>query len=781
MPGFTFICMLTLALGIGATTSIFSAIYHTMLRPMPFEGGDRLVYVWVNDSESGMGLAPPRAYVEAWRGRLHSFESLETYSGGEYTVLGGTEPEVVKGARISQDLPAMLHVEPILGRTFTSDEMQQNGRDIALISEAMWKRRFGGTRDVIGRQLALGDGRKYEIVGVMPNMFASFESFQHAGQVWFPLRADTSATALRDVSVIGRVRPGVSIGTANDELDVIASGVKADMGMPGKWAPKVMTPQAFLGDTMTNGLRMLLAAVAVVLLIGCANIAGLLLVRLNARRREIAIRSAVGARRFTIMRLLMVESILLAIGGGLLGMFLSSWITNAIRTVRPDDLSSLDAVSTDKISIAFAFGVSLVTAVLFGLAPIVAAMRRDLASGLISSGSTGTRVTSGNRTRSIMVAAQVALSLMLLIGSLLLVRSVKKMEAKDLGFDAKNVLTVGVAFPEHRSDAVNKSFFDALIPALRRIPGVTSVSVSTGVPSTSSVMFGEVTVPGRSLTEDEKPGMLAFTGSTPEYAKTIGLRIREGRFLEDGEKGNPVVVSEQWARKLWPAGAAVGKQIHIGNGPDNMTVVGVVTDEATMGPAQTKMRPHIYTPYNYGFPRATIAIRTDGRLPSSLAASVRVAFRNADPTIAARDIASLEDLVAGTIALDRFYMQLLSTFAVLALVLSAIGLYGVISNSVAQRTREIGVRMALGATPGEVQSLVFRQALAIVGAGLVAGGIAAAMLTRFLSAALHGFSPHDPVSFIAAAVVLTTGAVVATYIPARRAVRVDPLDALRTE
>jgi predicted permease len=779
IPAFSIVCMLTLALGIGATTSMFSAIYHIMLRPMPFKGGDRLAYVWMNDSTSGMAISPSVSFLNAWRGRLHSFDAIESYAHGEYTLLGGDEPELVKGAAISQNLPAMLGVAPVLGRSFTNEEMQQGSRDVVMLSETLWKKRFGGTRDAIGRQIDLADGKHYQVVGVMPNVFSAFESYQHEGQIWFPLRPDTTSR-VRDLNVIGRMKAGVDMATAEKELAVVASGVKIEENMPGHWTPKVMTPQAFLDGTTQSGLKILFAAVAVVLLIGCANIAGLLLVRLGSRQRELAIRAAVGARRSTIIRLLAVESVLLAIGGGIIGVFVSSWVTATIRTLRPESLNSLDAIATDRVSLAFAAVLSLITAVVFGVAPIISALRRDLTGGLITSGTSG-RVTSSNRMRSIMVGGQIALSLVLLVASLLLVRSVQQLQKKDLGFNPDNVLTFGVQLPSKGNGATNKAFYDQLLPALRHMPGVTAVSLSTGVPSSSGVMFGEVTIPGRTLTDAEKPGMLGFVGATPDYMKAIGLRLREGRFLTDKEDANPIVINESWAKKLWPRETAIGKQIRIGNSPEANTVVGVVADVSTMGPTVTTVRPHVYLPFGYEYPVAKIAIRTDGRAPSSLVSPARAAVHAANPNALPRDIATLRELMADTFSLDRFYMQLLSAFAGLALVLSAVGLYGVISNTVSQRTREIGVRMALGATPAAVQSMVFRQGLRIVAAGLVIGLVAAIGLVRFLSSALHGFSSHDPVSFAGATAVLAAGAMIATYLPARRAVRVDPLDALRTE
>jgi putative ABC transport system permease protein len=782
MPGFTFICMLTLALGIGATTSIFSAIYHTMLRPLPFEGGDRLGYVWAQDSAAGISISPPTAWVDAWRkARLHSFDDIEYYSSREVTLLGGAEPELIKSASISQNLPTMLHVEPVLGRTFTDEEMQPNSRNVVMLSEGLWKRRFGGARNALGKQVQLSDGKRYEIVGVMPNVFGSFERNLREGQIWFPLRREPVAekTFALDASLIALLKKDVTPEMAAKELGGIASAVKVDFGMPGKWAPQLMTANQLMDPSTSSGLKVLFAAVGFVLLIGCANIAGLLLVRLNARRREIAIRSAVGARRFTIMRLLLVESLIIAIGGGALGLVLASWITSGIHTIRPDSLNTLDSVATDATALAFAFIVSLVTAIIFGIAPIISAMRRDVTGDLV--GTAGTRVTSGNRARSILVGGQIALSLILLVASLLLVRSVRTMQSKDLGFDPNDVATFGVQLRESGTDATNKAFFDQLLASLRKLPGVTSVSLTTSVPSKGGVMFGEVTVPGRELTAAQKPKMLAFTGSTPEYAKTIGLRLREGRFFTDHEAGDPVVINETWAKKVWPGESAVGKQLHIGRGDGNLTVVGVVADVSSMGATALGDQPHIYVPYTYSYPHATIAMKTDGRSAASLFPQARRLLQNADPTLVARDEATLNDLMADTISLDRFYMQLLSSFAVLALVLSAVGLYGVISNSVAQRTREIGVRMALGATPHDVQRMVFRQSLKIVVVGLLVGSVAALDLVRYMKATLHGFSAYDPFSFAVAAVVLSAGAVLATYLPARRAVRVDPLDALRAE
>jgi putative ABC transport system permease protein len=688
----------------------------------------------------------------------------------------------VKGGRISRGLPDMLSVAPIIGRTFTADEMLRNARDVAVISEALWKRRFGGTRDVIGRQLQFSDGWQYEIVGVMPNRFSAYEGYQREAQVWFPLRPDTTSQ-IRDVNAIARLRADVTVETANAELALLAAGAKADDHMPGKWSPQVMTPDAFLEGTTRTGLPILFLAVAAVLLIGCANIAGLLLVRLNYRRREIAIRAAVGARRATIIRLLAIESLLLALLGGALGVAVATWITIAIRTVRPANLNSLDTIRLDGPALLFALAISLATALFFGIAPAVTAWRRDLTAGLLAGSTAGGRVTSGNRIRSIMVGGQIALSLILLVASLLLVRSIRHLQEKDLGFDASNVLTLRLQSPQSsngRADAAASARIAALVSTLRRIPGVTSVSISTSVPSRGGVMFGEVTVPGLQLTPEQKTSLLGYTGVSPDYIRTIGLRLKEGRFLHEKEDGNPADINASWAKSYWPGTTAVGRQFRIGTG-EPFTIVGVVEDVATMGPASISPRPHLYTPLTETFSDPTVALRTDGRDAGSITADVRAAVRTADPNLLMRDVATLEALMADTIALDRFYVLLLSSFAALALLLSAIGLYGVISNAVAQRTREIGVRIALGASPGEVLRMVFGQSIRIVFIGLACGAAAAMYTVKFLGAALHGFSAYDPLSYTVAVAVLTAGALMATWIPARRAVRVDPMHALRGE
>jgi putative ABC transport system permease protein len=381
-----------------------------------------------------------------------------------------------------------------------------------------------------------------------------------------------------------------------------------------------------------------------------------------------------------------------------------------------------------------------------------------------------------------MVGGQIAMSLILLIASLLLVRSVQQLQKKDVGFDGDNVLTFRAQTgPDlYKPDPTRKPFMQNVEAALRKLPGVTSVSVSTSVPSKGGVMFGELSIPGRELTGPEKASLIGFVSATPEYIKTVGLRLTEGRFYTENEEGNPVVINSSWAKLLWPQQSALGKQFVIGTG-EPMTIIGVVEDVATMGPATKNERPQLYTPFTYTFGDATFAVRTDGRDPASLTADVRRIVHAANPAALTRDVATLDALMADTISLDRFYMLLLGSFAGLALLLSVVGLYGVISNTVAQRTREIGVRMALGATPGEVRQLIFGHAIRIVGIGLAVGAGASMYLVKFLGSALHGFSAYDPFSVALAIAVLGLGAMFATWVPSRRAVRVDPLNALRSE
>ena len=784
-PGFSLICILTLALGIGATTSIFSAVFHTLLRPLPFEDGDRMAYGWMQDSVSRMGISPAQVHVDAWRERSRLVERIEAYSPGEYTLLGGTEPEAVHGAQVSQGLPEMLGVAPVAGRTFASDELQQNGRNVVLISEAMSRKRYGGAGASIGKQIELSDGTKHEVVGVMPNVFAAFEGYGGNADVWFPLRRQAEETVL-DMNPLLLVKEGVTFDQVQAELGVISAGVKSEnrLLMDGKWAPILMVPSDMLAETAKNGLPVLFVAVCGVLLIACANIAGLLLVRLNSRRREIAIRSAIGARRALIVRLLGVEAFVLAIAGGSLGILLSTWMTAALREIRPENLNSLDAIRVDPFTLAFAVGVSLLTALFFGIAPTISALRRDLTDGLISGVGSSGRVTSSNRVRSVMVAGQIAVSLVLLIGCLVLVRNVQRLQSVDLGFDPTNTLTFELPLPDEAgyTDATREALLRSTVDGLRHLHGVTNVAVSTGTPNRISVMFGALEVKGRKLSTAEQTNIVEFTGATPEYVTTVGLRVREGRFFRENESGNPILINQSWARQLWPDGSALGHEIRLG-GPDAefFTIIGVVADVKGHGPASTGADAHLYMPFSYTHREASIEVRTSGVDPLSLAPHVRTIVKSSDSKALIRNMATMESLMSATIALDRFYMMLLGSFAALALVLSIVGLYGVISNTVVQRTREIGVRIALGATPSEVRSLVIRQGMGITGIGLAIGAIGAYYAVLTLKGTVHAFEPRDPVSFALAMTALAAGALVATYIPAKRAVRVDPLDALRSE
>ncbi|HSJ16318.1 MAG TPA: ADOP family duplicated permease [Longimicrobiales bacterium] len=774
-PGFTAIAVLTLALGIGATSAIFSALYHTLLRPLPFEGGERMVYGWM--SGGGMMISPSLAQVDAWRARARSFDLIAQYDAGEYTLRGEGDASIVAGAAIERALPAALRVAPVLGRVFTAEEMQPQGRLVVMLSEGLWQRRFGGRADVLGERIEVNDER-YEIVGVLPNRFAAFQGETREGQLWFPLRLGEGQSTR--ASALLRLREGVDTAAASAELRTISRDVTEDHQLHGEWTPQLMPATAFLDGATQKGLPLLFAAVSAVLLIACANLAGLLLVRVAGRRREVAIRAAIGASRGAITRLVAAESLLLAIGGGAAGALLAGWLMDLARLVRPDSLNTLDQLSVDGVTLASAAALTLLTALLFGAAPAWSAVRHDLIAPLMAGGA-GARVTAGGRLRAVLVAGQIAASLVLLVASLLLVRSVGYLQRQDVGFRPAGVQALRLELPgtSYPDAAARRAFFDQLLPALRQLPAVRSVATATGVPTQFGAMLGEVQIEGRALDTADRERFLNFAAVSSDYARTMGLQVVAGRFLQESDR-DAIIIDAAWAARLWPGESAIGRRIRLSAAPDApwLSVVGVV--RGVMGRKGGTDAPQVYVPAEYTWGHGWVVLRTDPDA-ASIAPLVRAAVGRIDARLVPRDFTTMETLLSDTIALDRFYMLLLVSFALTALLLSVIGLYGVISNAVTQRIPEIGVRLALGASPRGVQRLVLGQGLRLTAIGLGIGVAATLFLVKLLSSVIYGVQPYDAVSFAGAAAVLMTAACLAVWLPTRRALRVDPVAALRSE
>ena len=785
-PGFTVVAALTLALGIGANTAIFSVVHHLLLAPLPYPAAERLVIPW-RLAPGGMMMSPSRTVLDAWRVQDRVFERVELHGNGDFTLAGEGEPEVLRGSRVSPGFAAMLGARPLVGRAFTEEDARRGAAPVVAIGSGLWKRRFGGRADVVGRTVVVDDVAR-TVVAVYPSSFDGPVSFHQGNELWVPLPAPRpGAKPAEDdyATPLARLRPGVADSTAESLLTRVAGEAAERTELHRTWKAKLMHPQEMRAGGARRALLVLLGAVGFVLLIACANVANLLLTRAGVRTKEIAVRVALGGGRGRLVRQLLVESGLLALLGGALGVLLAWWGVRAIVAVRPETLESLDRVRLEPAVLAFSAALSVLTGVLFGLYPALLATRSGVGELIRSASLGGGRAVGGRRFRGALVAAEVALSAVILVGAGLLVRTVVQLERVDAGFDPRNVLSVSVALPKSRyaTDESRAAFQRELLEGVRTLPGVEGATLATGIPPRLGMLFGRVEVEGRALAADEQARPLAYNAVMPDYFRVMRIRVLEGRAFTDedrGPKGRALILNASLARKHWPNESAVGKRMRLSEG-DYSTVVGVVADVAAGGlEASDEARFQVYLPLGATDPRTTLVVRTAGD-PLAVVPLVKQRVLAMDRQIPLRDVATAQALLRQSISRQRFNMALLTTFAALALLLAAVGLYGVISYAVAQRTREIGIRVALGARPSSVQRAVVLEGVRMTAAGLVVGVAGALALSKLLASLLFGVTPRDPATYAAVAALLTVVTLVACWIPARRAAGIDPLAAIRAE
>lgn len=784
-PGLTFIAILTIALGVGANTAIFSAVHRLLLDPLPYRGGDRLVALLESNEKSGTLVTPQSEIVAAWREKAHTLEGLETFDEKEVTLATpGAEPERLKAGLVTATLPRFLGVTVPIGRGFSPEETVRDGPRVAMLGYGLWQRRFGGQREVLGQTLRL-DGEPYTIIGVMPRDFTlPFMMTGSARQLWLPLPPPREGTR---VQAIGRLRPGITAEQATAELSSIEKAWWSDKTKGFEFIGKAIGPQAFLAGNLRQGLLVLFGVVGIVLLIACANVANLLLARAATRSHEFAVRIALGAGRGRLVRQLLTESTLLALIGGGLGVLLAWRGLDLLALARPASLSQLDDVRLQPVALAWSLGLTLLTGLLFGLAPALLATDRTLGDPL--RGSSGGTRRSPRRFRSGLVILEVAMSVTLLVGAGLLVRTLRQMQRVDLGFSPEGLTAATLALPgsgEAAAPAGKDSPLDPvlgdLLRRVRALPGVTGAAYATGVPPQSGVALGELQVEGKPIPAGQAPAIVGYNRVAPEYFAVMGIPFRAGRAFDRGSDELSMVINETMARRYWPGEDPVGHRYRLGERGAWLTVVGVVPDQRIPGRHGAFDDLQSYARLTGGndlFGQVHLVIRTSGDAGQA-SRLVRTEIAASGRPVQLARLAPVTALLDEVLAVPRFTMLLFAAFAGLALLLATIGLYGVISYSVSQRTREIGVRIALGAAERSVLGMVLGQGLRLTVAGVVLGLLGAAAATRAMTGMLYQVSPLDPLTFGLVAVGLVAVALFAAWLPARRAMRVDPVVALRS-
>jgi putative ABC transport system permease protein len=812
-PVFTSIAVITLALGIGANTAIFSVVDAVLLRPLPYPEADRLVFLWTTSKggTSIFGSAMPD-YREL-RDQNRTLEGLAGFYYGDFNLSpAGGEPERVQGAYVTSNLFNALKVSPTLGRLFTPEEDQFGRHRVVLLSHGLWQRSFGGDRSIVGREIKLG-GESFTVAGVMPRGLPFFDNVPEV-ELWTPIAfapGDNMDTRNNHfVNLVGRLKPGVTVEQAQEDASAIARRVEEQFpGNKGLGALIRPAHEQLTGNS-SRALYVLLGAVAFTLLVACVNVANLMLARAAAREREMAIRASLGARRARIVRQLMVECLPLGLTGGALGVLVALWGIDLLEALLPASLPRYNEIGVNGRVLAFTLALALFTSLLFGLAPALQAVKADVRAALGEGGRGGSRQ---GRLRSLLVVAEVALALVLLVGAGLMARSFVKLRQSPVGFTERNVLTMRVTLPdakypspisaEDRRNPAGLAFYERLLERVESLPGVKAASVSTVLPLGSMGNWGKLfSVEGRPAPPslDQVPSA-RFALISHDFFRTFGVATRRGRSFtaQDKENSQPVaIVNETLARRFFPNEDPLGKTIWMGPPehllpPDAQTpenrfvrrlIVGVVAD-VKGGSLNQPVGPLVYAPFyqhrREGWSNSlTLAVRTE-TAPETLTAAIRGQIRALDQDQPIANVRTVGELLDRVLSEAKFNLLLLGLFAVVALLLAAIGVYGVLSYAVTQRTREIGVRIALGAQPRSVLRLVIGQGMKLASAGVVIGVAAAWALTRLMSTMLFETPATDPATFATIASLLVAVALMACWIPARRAAKVDPMVALRRE
>jgi predicted permease len=805
-PGFAAIAMITLALGIGANTAIFSVVNATLLKPLPFRHPEKVVALWQTESAPGSYPLTGEDYLD-WKSQNHSFEGMSLFSWPTSATLAVSgEPEGAILVRTEANFFSLLGVSPQIGRTFADGEDQNGGSHVAVLSYPLWKSRLGAARDVLGKFVSL-NGEEYAVIGVMPAWYR----MPATADLWVPLDMSKKNLGTRGGHrwrAIGRVKDGVTIVQARADLRALAEGYEKQFPDTNRNVDAIVTPmrEDLVGDFSAQILIMF-GAVGLVLLIACTNVANLLLARSTARRREIAVRSALGAGRGRLVRQLLTESILLSLAGGVLGVAIAFGGIRALREALPNTVPQPNPVAVDLGPLFFTFLICIGVGMLFGLAPAVQSATVSSTEALKSRGAVGADGSArGQWLRNFLVGGEIALSLALLAGAGLLLRTFSRLRSTDIGIRGANVLTASVRLPGKQYKTLDQgtAFYEQVVEKLQKSPGVVAAAVTTKLPLEGG-QNGYITIPGQQMDKMTGP-LVEFSSVTTDYFRTMGIPLVEGRELsgddfeatakvvrgitsakDDAERQAlaarfviPAVINQTMAKTFWPKQSAIGK---IFENFAHYRVVGVVGDVKQQRVRDAAM-PETYLSLSWelGDPSRPFAlVAKSAGTPESLTSTVREVVQSMDPNLALFRVRTMPQIVAESMQDTSYEAALLGVMAILALVLASVGTYGVMSYVVGQRTNEIGIRMALGAQPVEIMGMILWQVLSVVGAGICVGLLAAAAVAQIMKGLLVGVAPFDAVTYLGVAVVLAVVALLACYVPVRRAMRVDPVLALRYE
>jgi len=786
-PTFAAIAIITLALGIGANTAIFSVVNAVLLRPLPFNDPDHIVWLW--DTQPQLSIAPTSLPdFLGWKEQNRSFDHLAAFLKGSMFLDAGDGATDTHVGLVTPELFSVFQVSPILGRSFSEEETLPGRHRVAVLSHSMWQNRFGSDPNILGRTIQLS-GAAYTIIGVMPAGF----SYPDRAELWRPLVIDPAKLdpGPHYLNVVGHLKPGVTLAQAQADMSAIAARLSQQYKEKNAGHGVKLEPltNVIVGD-VGLALYVMLGAVGFVLLIACANLANLMLARVGARQKEIAVRTALGASRFRIVRQLLIESIMLAISGGVIGLLLAFWAVNWVSSLSDDTIPRVHEITVDPRVAGFTLLISVITGVLFGLAPSIQVSRPDLTDALKESGRT-TASHRTNRLRSALVVSEVALSLVLLVGAGLMIRSFAKLSQIDPGFQPAQVATLGVTLltVKYPKDEQVAQTFSQILERVANAPGVLSVAATSYLPVTGSNESDSFTIEGRPPIPKESEPSTEYRIVTPRYFDSMGMSILSGRDFADTDtrqSPNVVVINDVFARRHFAGENPLGHRLKLqGQARDPLLIIGVVRDARDIW-LDEQATPEIYVPFlqdplGTEYPRSmTIVARTKSD-PGAIAGGLRAAVTSVDKSLPVYAIKPMTEYLRDSLSRRRFNLILLSIFSGVALALAAVGIYGVISYGVSQRTHEMGIRMALGAKPRDVLRLVVRQAMLLALAGVGVGLLAAWALTRLMKSLLFNVGVTDPLTFVAIAVLMTFTALLACLIPARRATKVDPLIALRYE